>query len=769
MLSGYALASALGIYDFTPSPYDGFHGHIEDVRVYTNALNSLQVRELYQYESEPPTLLTNLTITSFTPTSAYIGTHLTISGSNFSTNSTNDIVYFGAVRAEVLSSSTTNITVMVPDGATYGPISVTVNGLTAYSDQPFLPTFPGSGQITSSSFGSPIILPTVSGTGQVILSDLDGDGRPDLVIADSYAADIVIYQNLSSNGMTSFGQQLVLPVVPADYNNVLSIAVADVDGDGKPDIIASTSNSNLIYVFRNISSTGILTTNSFATPVMIHAGNGARIIAVQDLNGDGKPDVVIPNTSSNTISILQNQSTVGNIAFGTPVNFATGNDPEDAKIADLDGDGYPDIAVANHSDGTVSVFRNLGLGGNITTNSFAPAVTLTGGPQNLHLKIGDIDGDGHPDIVLADWYNNEISVLRNLTTGPGITANSFAAPVFFSSDGWANSVTLGDLNGDGKLEAVVVDQSPSLFSIFNNTSTPGNITSSSLGSRADFTSGWNPSDAAIGDLNGDGRPDLVIANTYDHNVYVLLNNVPPPLPDVTNQPQDVYVYPYQNTAFGVGATGAMPLFYQWLFDGSDIGNATNDVLNVSNIVQSDVGQYSVVVTNIYGAVTSSVANLYLYPTIIDPFTGGNVYLGQTNTLNITAWGSGTLAYQWYFNGNAILGATNSTYTLSDVRFSDAGAYSVVVSSGLGSVTNAPATVAVYPGQASLGLYPGITLIGTNGETFTIQRNADLTDSNGWSTVGSVTLTQPTQIWVDTNTDASLPTNPRKFYRIEAGP
>ena len=147
-------------------------------------------------------------------------------------------------------------------------------------------------------------------------------------------------------------------------------------------------------------------------------------------------------------------------------------------------------------------------------------MTLTGTPQDHALKIGDIDGDGKLDIVVADWDENEVTVLRNLTTGPGITASSFAAPVPFGTGGWANNLTLGDLNGDGKLDVVAVDQLPSLFSVFNNASTPGSINSGSLAPRVDFTSGYNPDDAAIGDLNGDGRPDLVIANQYDNNVYV---------------------------------------------------------------------------------------------------------------------------------------------------------------------------------------------------------------------------------------------------------
>jgi hypothetical protein len=765
--SQYPIDSALGIYDYTPGPFGGFPGNIEDVRIYTNALTASQVQQLYQYEATTP--FQPPIITSFAPVSAFVGTNVTITGLDFSPVTSSNIVYFGAVQADVIEASPTNLVVTVPVGATFAPITVTVNGLTGYSDQPFLPTFLGSGQINSSSLGLPMVLSTGAGPSQTVFADIDGDGRPDLIVADAYSADVSIYQNISSNGILSFAPPVVLPIVPAAYGNAVPIAVADIDGDGKLDIVAMTSNSNLIYVFRNISSPGLLTTNSFAAPVTIPAGVNSQSIAVQDLNGDGKPDVVIPNTSSSTISIFQNTSTIGNISFAAPVSLFAGNNPSDAGIADLDGDGYPDLVVPNMSDGTVSVFRNLGVGGNITTNSFAPRMVFSGVPQSRFVKIGDMDGDGKLDIVVADWLTDTFSVLRNLTAGPGITNNSFAAPVSFSTGGWANNLTLGDLSGDGKLDVAVPEQLPSLFSIFHNISAPGSFTANSLAARVDFTSGWNPDGVTIGDLNGDGRPDVVVANSNDNTVYVFQNNTPPPLPVITNEPQDDYVNAYGLASFTVGVTGSSPLSYQWLFDGSVVGNATNDTLIVPNTDPSDLGQYFVLITNMYGAATSYVANLYMYPAIVDPFRGIVTESGQTNTLSVGAWGSGVLMYQWYDNGASILNATNATLTFPDIQFSDAGSYSVVVTSSLGSVTNSPAQVVVNPPGFSIGLYPGIMVTGTVGNSYVIQSSPDLSNSNDWTTLGTITLTAPVQLWVDTNIDASLPANPRHFYRLVPGP
>ena len=706
-------------------------------------------------------------ITSFTPASGPVGTNVTLTGLNFSPVASNNIVYFGAVQAVITVASPTNLTVTVPVGATYAPITETVNGLTAYSDQPFLPTFLGSGQINSSSLSLAMTLPTGTGPSQVAIADLDGDGRPDLVILDGYVADISIYQNISSNGVLAFAPRVVLPLTSAAWGNPGTVVVADLDGDGKPDIIALTPQSNLISIFRNVSLPGILTTNSFGPRIDIPITTDVQGLAVQDLNGDGKPDLVTANGSSNTVSIFQNQSTIGNISFVAPVNFAVGNYPSDVAIADLDGDGNLDLVVANQHDNTLSVFRNLGAGGTITTNSFAPQVVFPTGAQERHIAIGDMDGDDKLDIVTANWITGTISVLRNLTSGPGITSNSFAPNVDFSLGGWGNNLALGNLAGVGKLDVVAVSQLPSLFSIFQNIGSPGSFTTSSLAPRIDYASGYNPNSATIADLNADGRPDVVLANSYDNNIYILTNNVPSPAPpQITSEPQDAYVDAYGTASFSVDATGASS--YHWLFNGSNVLSATSSNLVIPNVVQSELGTYSAIVANSYGTVTSSIANLYMYPAIVTPFTGVVTIWGQNTTLSVVAWGSGALTYQWYDNGVAMLNATNSTLTLPAIQFTNAGSYSVVVSSSLGSATNAPAQVVVNPAGVTLGLYPGVTVTGTVGYTYIIQSNPDLTNTNGWTTEATLTLFQPVEFWVDINNNTTSPTNQHRFYRVLPG-
>ncbi len=128
-----------------------------------------------------------------------------------------------------------------------------------------------------------------------------------------------------------------------------------------------------------------------------------------------------------------------------------------------------------------------------------------------------------------------------------------------------------------------------------------------------------------------------------------------------------------------------------------------------------------------------------------------------------------LSYQWYKDGFAISWATNSTLSLPNLDLTDGGDYSVVVSNSVSSVTSATAPLVVNPAGISLGLYPGLTIEGTVGKTFGIQYTTNVTDTNYWTTLTTVTLTQPTQLWMDTNANVSSGSNPQRFYRVIAVP
>ena len=435
-------------------------------------------------------------------------------------------VYFGAMQALITAASVTNLTVTVPAGATYAPITVTVNGLTAYADQPFMPMFSGIGQIDSSSLGPQLVLPAGSGPNQVVIADLDGDGKPDLIVAYDYGNTISIYRNISTNGpltAASFAPPVNL-ATPSGIYTPFALVVADLDGDGKLDIIASDHGANLVSIYRNISTPGSISSNSFATRVDFATGSSPQGVAVADLDGDGRPDLLVANSGDGTVSILRNTGTDGNIVFAPKVDIATGSGCGGVAAGDLDGDGKPDVVTANGGTGTVSLLQNISTPGNI---AFAAKVDLAVLNEPVWVAIGDLDGDGKPDLTVTFYLpDTDVAVFRNTSTIGGLTTNSFAPGIYFPLGGRGHTPAIADLDGDGKPDLAVVTELNSLLSIFKNVSTPGSFTNSSLAGHVDFPTGYNAWGVAIGDLDGDGRPDIIFANTYDNTISIYQNQVP---------------------------------------------------------------------------------------------------------------------------------------------------------------------------------------------------------------------------------------------------
>jgi hypothetical protein len=350
------------------------------------------------------------TITSFTPTSASVAATVTLTGTGFNTTATDNIVFFGATQATVTAATATSMTVTVPSGATFAPITVlnTATSLAAYSTQFFNPTFtPTNRSITSSNIEARVDFGTGFSPRSVVLGDLDGDGKPELVVANN--------------------------------------------------------NSHTVSVYRNTGSSGSIAAGSFAARVDFETGFSPRSVALGDLDGDGKPELVVANYNSNTVSVLRNTSTIGNItvgSFAARVDFAAGFLPSSVAIGDLDGDGKPDLAMANDtpSGSFVSVLRNTSMLGSITAGSFATQVVFSGGGiRPISIAIGDLDGDGKPELVVANFRGSNVSVFRNTSSSGSITAGSFARRVDFATGIEPISVALGDLDGDGKPDLVVTN------------------------------------------------------------------------------------------------------------------------------------------------------------------------------------------------------------------------------------------------------------------------------------------------------------------------
>lgn len=237
---------------------------------------------------------------------------------------------------------------------------------------------------------------------------------------------------------------------------------------------------------------------------------------------------------------------------------------------------------------------------------------------------------------------------------------------------------------------------------------------------------------------------------------------------IVTQPQSKVVHAYDNVSFNVVATGTAPLSYQWSFNGTNVAGATQTSFAITNVTQNNLGVYAVSITNSSGSIISSNAALSMYPFIVTGFPGAVTYWGMPATFTVQAWGTGPLSYQWFDNGVAITYATNAALTFTNMQFTNAGMYSVVVTNLVGSVTNISEQVIVNPAGVALGLYPGVTISGVVGYTYSIQESSDLSVTNSWITLTNITLQQPTQLWIDTNADAGLFSNPHRFYQVVPG-
>jgi hypothetical protein len=244
-------------------------------------------------------------------------------------------------------------------------------------------------------------------------------------------------------------------------------------------------------------------------------GTSPYSVAIGDLDGDGTPDLAVANsfngTGGNSVSVLLGN---GDGTFRARQDFDTGVFPQSVSIGDLDGDGTPDLAVANYLSSTVSVLLGNGDG------TFRARQDFATGSAPRSVAIGDLDGDGTPDLAVANSFNgtggNSVSVL--LGNGDG----TFQVRQDFATGSRPRSVAIGDLDGDGTPDLAVVNS-------FDGTG--GNSVSVLLGNgdgtfqaRQDFATGSRPISVAIGDLDGDGTPDLAVANNDSHTVSVLLGN-----------------------------------------------------------------------------------------------------------------------------------------------------------------------------------------------------------------------------------------------------
>ena len=376
---------------------------------------------------------------------------------------------------------------------------------------------------TTPSFAAQQTFATGSNNQSVTVAEINGDGKPDLIVANFYDDTVSVLLNTTAPGATtpSFATQQIFTTGPSPR----SATAADVNNDGKPDLIVANSDGNTVSVLLNTTVPGA-TTPSFAAQQTFATGDKPVFVTVGDMNGDGKPDLIVANDNGNTVSVQLNSTAPGAAtpSYTAQQTFATGSDPQSVTTADVNGDGKPDLIVANTNSNIVSVLLDTTAPG-AATPSFAAQQTFATGSAPQSVTVADINGDGKPDLIVANAGDNAVSVLLN-TTAPGATTPNFATEQTFATGSAPQSVTVADVNGDGKPDLIVVNANGNTVSVLLNITAPG-ATTPSFATQQTFATGVGPQSVTVANVNGDGKPDLIVANFNDNTISVLLNTTVP--------------------------------------------------------------------------------------------------------------------------------------------------------------------------------------------------------------------------------------------------
>jgi uncharacterized protein (TIGR03437 family) len=416
----------------------------------------------------------------------------------------------------------------------------------------------GVGQSSHAISGAAVALLPLSGQGsqQLVLADFNADGNSDSANISSRGVQV---QLMASDGSVISSATYA---VGFSTSNPLasSIIAADFNGDGKLDLAVSNFGSP------GVNSGGIAILlgagdGTFGAPIAVAAGTNPLSMAAADFNGDGKLDIAAANqwsaTSTTTfegpgaISLLLGN---GDGTFQAPVTYSAGEDhlglPDSLVALDLNGDGHPDLAVANRNDNSISTLINSG-------GQFKPALVTPLPVDVQYLAFSDFNHDGKLDLAAASSHSSALVMLAGkgdgsfqapafyaignrpgslgvaplqdgntlLVSADGLTGNPWitivspqgvpGAPALTLLGGSPTGVAAADLNGDGQPDAVVVGGSGVSVVLSKGGAYQAPVKYSLTDS--------SPQAVAIGDLNKDGKPDIVVAN-IEGSVSVLLGN-----------------------------------------------------------------------------------------------------------------------------------------------------------------------------------------------------------------------------------------------------
>jgi len=361
-----------------------------------------------------------------------------------------------------------------------------------------------------------------SSADQLVIADVNGDSKPDLVIANG-CGDAACQTDGSVAVLLGNGDGTFQPSVTYDSGGggATSVTVADVDGDGKLDVVVANCSANPSFECGS-GVVGVLLGNGDGTlrPVVTYSsgGYGATSVSVVDVNGDGKPDLLVANEwldcvlcANGGVGVLLGN---GDGTFQAAVTYPSdGYGVWSLAVGDVNGDGKPDVLLTDcASDPNNDCFAGTGLVDVMLGNgdgSFQPAVSYgSGGQLAFSVAVKDLNGDGKLDLVVANAGSNTLGVL--LGDGDG----TFEPAVAYHSGGlFPLGVAIADVNGDGKPDLIAVNDNCENGCPQGSAGVLAGNGDGTFGSAVAYSSGaYRASSVAVADINGDGKPDIAIAD-----------------------------------------------------------------------------------------------------------------------------------------------------------------------------------------------------------------------------------------------------------------
>ncbi|WP_159453764.1 FG-GAP-like repeat-containing protein [Ohtaekwangia koreensis] len=611
---------------------------------------------------------------------------VTIKGSNFGTDPTKLVVYFGAVKGTIVTASNQLIEVKVPAGTTYRDIAVTniATGLSGYSVNPFLLSFSGKHPFTTADLSAQSDFDAETGLYDHCLCDLDNDGKSDVATANNGANNITILRNTSSG----VGNINFVKIPFAIGTKTLHVRCGDLNGDGKQDLVlteGTSAFSDRVFILQNISS-GVGNINFNTTSIKLTGRKNTKV-DIADIDRNGKPELLVTDQGSNTISVLVNQSSVASIAFdATPFNITIPStaSTDGISVEDLNGDSFPEIVTSQFqtSPSDLFIIKNNSTIGTIAIGTITRLLI----PKSVkRIRIGDLDNDGKKDIAATLIFGDSISIFLNQGSGSDINFSSTPKRISTQANPWG--LDFGDLDGDGKIDIVTASITQTELAIFNNESTPGNISFV----KQTVSTTYITRHIRIGDLDGDGKPDISFTSVdktgvpaskvsvfrNSHCVFPVISPTETPLTLCTG------ALPYK-----LYATVSNGAYYEWRKNGVAVSCGLNQ--NTFDVTSATgTGIYTVKIIAEGGTCASPTGcgeesdgiNITVVAgsaALTNPASNGPVCLGGELKLTLGNNVAGA-TYKW--TGPEGFTATGAAPTLSNFQLINAGRYYVDVTVG----------------------------------------------------------------------------------------